>query len=35
MRRLWRWRDNTGNQNMFLNIFFSHHNSTAAAEHRT
>src|SRR4029077_7628186 len=27
------WRDNTASQNMFLNIFFVHHNSTAAAEH--
>src|SRR5882757_3797676 len=27
------WRDNTASQNMFLNIFFIHHNSTAAAEH--
>jgi hypothetical protein len=27
------WHDNTASQNMFLNIFFVHHNSTAAAEH--
>jgi hypothetical protein len=27
------WRGNTASQNMFLNIFFVHHNSTAAAEH--
>jgi hypothetical protein len=27
------WRDNTAGQNMFLNIFFVHHSSTAAAEH--
>jgi hypothetical protein len=27
------WRDNTASQNMFLNIFAVHHNSTAATEH--
>jgi hypothetical protein len=27
------WRDNTASQNMFLNIFVVHHNSTAATEH--
>src|SRR6478735_6619989 len=27
--------DNTASQNMFFNIFFVHHNSTAAAEHRS
>ena len=27
------WRDNTASQNMFLNIFFVDHSSTAAAEH--
>src|SRR5215471_6833911 len=26
-------RDNTGSQNMFLNIFFVHHNSTAVQGH--
>src|SRR5580704_12568824 len=31
-RRLQR-RDNTVSRNMFLNIFFVHHNSIAAAEH--
>src|SRR6202040_743432 len=27
------WPDNTASQNMFLNIFFVDHSSTAAAEH--
>jgi hypothetical protein len=27
------WRDNAASQNMFLNIFVVHHNSTAATEH--
>jgi hypothetical protein len=34
-RGAFNWRDNTASQNMFLNIFFPHHKSTAAAEHRS